>query len=213
MTPLETTLNLDNLRSRFRYDPHSGLIYRVKSGSWLCNIGKPTGKLCKDGYVRISINSTYFSAHRVAWALHHGAFPVQQIDHINRVRSDNRIVNLREVSMRENQTNKGRNIDLVGTTYLPSINKWQAQIKLGDRYRYLGTFGNQTDARCAYLAALAQAEAGRMTPDLIHDTALLTVSRWQRETTQERGNRLLWRDQAERWEANDNHQDLSLIHI
>lgn len=43
-----------------------------------------------------------------------------------------------------------------------------------------------------------------MTPDLIRDTALLTVSQWQRETTQERGSRLLYLDQARRWEANDN---------
>ncbi len=41
-------------------------------------------------------------------------------------------------------------------------------------------------------------------PDRIADEALLTVSRWQRETSQERGYRLLYRDQARRWEANDN---------
>lgn len=43
-----------------------------------------------------------------------------------------------------------------------------------------------------------------MTPDAIHDTALLTISAWQRETSQERANRLLWRDQAERWAGQDN---------
>jgi hypothetical protein len=41
-------------------------------------------------------------------------------------------------------------------------------------------------------------------PDHIADRALLTVSAWQRETPQQIANRLLWRDQAERWEANDN---------
>lgn len=43
-----------------------------------------------------------------------------------------------------------------------------------------------------------------LSPDAIHDTALLTVSAWQRETSQERANRLLWRDQAERWAGQDN---------
>lgn len=43
-----------------------------------------------------------------------------------------------------------------------------------------------------------------LSPDAIHDTALLTVSAWQRETTQERANRLLWRDQAERAERQFN---------
>lgn len=46
-----------------------------------------------------------------------------------------------------------------------------------------------------------------MTPDAIHDTVLLTISAWQRETTQQRANRLLWRDQAERWAQHDNNQD------
>jgi hypothetical protein len=44
-------------------------------------------------------------------------------------------------------------------------------------------------------------------PDHIADRALLTVSAWQRETPQQIANRLLYRDQARRWEANDNHQD------
>ncbi len=48
-----------------------------------------------------------------------------------------------------------------------------------------------------------------MTPDLIHDTALLTVSAWQREAlpTSDEAMLMLYRDQARRWEANDNHQD------
>lgn len=41
-------------------------------------------------------------------------------------------------------------------------------------------------------------------PDAISDAAILTISAWQRETTQERANRLLWRDQAERWAGQDN---------
>lgn len=43
-----------------------------------------------------------------------------------------------------------------------------------------------------------------MTPDSAHDFALLTVSAWQRETSQERGYRLLYRHQAERWAQQDN---------
>lgn len=43
-----------------------------------------------------------------------------------------------------------------------------------------------------------------LTPDLIHDTALLTISAWQRETSQQRANRLLYRDQARRWAQQDN---------
>jgi hypothetical protein len=48
-----------------------------------------------------------------------------------------------------------------------------------------------------------------LSPDLIHDTALLTISAWQREAlpTSDEAMLLLYRDQARRWEVNDNHQD------
>jgi hypothetical protein len=41
-------------------------------------------------------------------------------------------------------------------------------------------------------------------PDLIADQALVLTSQWQRETPQQIANRLLWRDQAERWAGQDN---------
>lgn len=46
-------------------------------------------------------------------------------------------------------------------------------------------------------------------PDAIHDTALLTISAWQRQAlpSMDEAMLLLYRDQARRWEANDNHQD------
>lgn len=43
-----------------------------------------------------------------------------------------------------------------------------------------------------------------LSPDAIHDTALLTISAWQRETSQQAANRLLYRDQARRWAQQDN---------
>lgn len=46
-----------------------------------------------------------------------------------------------------------------------------------------------------------------LSPDLIADQALILTSQWQRETSQERGNRLLYRDQARRWAQQGNNQD------
>ena len=62
----------------------------------------------KSGYIRINFKGNIVCAHRLAWVLHYGAWPVGVIDHINRDRADNRIVNLRDVTPTENARNKVR---------------------------------------------------------------------------------------------------------
>lgn len=74
--------------------------------------GKRAGKIGSRGYVtvglRINGSAISMAAHRIIWALHAGAWPTLQIDHINRVRDDNRIENLREVTPAENLQNSSR---------------------------------------------------------------------------------------------------------
>jgi hypothetical protein len=71
--------------------------------------GKPAGRKEPKGYVCVKFrnngNGVCISAHRIIWAMHHGAWPKLHLDHINRVRSDNRIENLREVTPAENAQN------------------------------------------------------------------------------------------------------------
>lgn len=63
------------------------------------------GSYDKDGYLIIKVKGKQFKAHRIVWLLHNGSFPKDEIDHINRVRNDNRIENLREVNRIENIKN------------------------------------------------------------------------------------------------------------
>lgn len=58
------------------------------------------------GYVIISINKQMFRAHRLAWLYVYGENPKNQIDHINGVRDDNRLENLRDTQQGENHKNK-----------------------------------------------------------------------------------------------------------
>jgi hypothetical protein len=58
-----------------------------------------------NGYIRFSLNSTDFYGHRLAWLYHYGEWPKQQIDHINGIRTDNRICNLRDVLEIHNHQN------------------------------------------------------------------------------------------------------------
>ena len=50
------------------------------------------------GYIQVKVSGVNYVGHRIAWALHYGSYPNGQIDHINHIRNDNRIVNLRDVS-------------------------------------------------------------------------------------------------------------------
>jgi hypothetical protein len=100
----------------FRYDPETGLVYRIKesirSNGWKHGQGlnKPISAKTECGYLRTRIThdkkSYEFLVHRIAWLLHTGKKPVKQIDHINGIRDDNRICNLREATNQENQWNR-----------------------------------------------------------------------------------------------------------
>lgn len=61
----------------------------------------------RKGYPKGTIFDATFRAHRVAWAIHYGAWPLDQLDHVNMDRSDNRIVNLREADNSQNNQNRG----------------------------------------------------------------------------------------------------------
>ena len=64
------------------------------------------GRKDKQGYVIIKIKTKQYKAHRLVFAYFNGRFPVKEIDHINRIRCDNRIENLREATRAENNRNK-----------------------------------------------------------------------------------------------------------
>ena len=58
------------------------------------------------GYYTLMLHGLKFKAHRVAYAIHHKKHPEFQIDHINGIKTDNRIENLRDVTNEENSKNR-----------------------------------------------------------------------------------------------------------
>lgn len=118
-------------------------------------IGTLAGCL-NNGYWIITINQKIYKAHRLAWLYIYGEWPKHNIDHINGVRSDNRIFNLRDATVRQNGQNRieHRNGKLVGASYDKKYKKWFSQIQIDKKQNYLGYFDTELEAHEAYIIAL-----------------------------------------------------------
>jgi hypothetical protein len=112
------------------------------------------GNIRDDEYQMIKVNGNLFLAHRLAWLLHYGEWPEDQIDHINNVREDNRIENLREATHSQNQRNKSSHKEssskYLGVSWHKATNKWQARIRVDGIQYHLGYFTVAEDAARAY---------------------------------------------------------------
>lgn len=112
--------------------------------------GKPALNAIHDqGYRRGSICGTSFFAHRIIWRMVTGIEP-EFIDHINGDRSDNRWINLRSVSKRENSMNcrlDKRNITgCHGVTWNMRKNRWQVRMTVSGKIKALGYFEDLDEA-------------------------------------------------------------------
>ena len=142
------------IKELFHYNEHTGDFTRlIKRGS--SHVGDIAGSITWNGYTSIYIDGKNYRAHQLAWLYVHGVWPDTDIDHINRNKSDNRIVNLRLASRSQNNINSGlhsHNTSGFRGVYA-SRNKWAAQIKLNGKKIYLGRFNTAEEAHQCYLAA------------------------------------------------------------
>lgn len=169
-------LTAARLRELLTYDPSTGAFtWRARTEATFPNAklrhlwnrkfaGKPARNSIH-GYVGIRIEGRLYLAHRVAWVLVHGEWPNSRIDHINGDKSDNRMVNLREVSAAMNAENRrsaraGARSGLLGVQWNDRLSKWQAAITVGGKRRHLGVFRSAPEAHEAYLAAKRHLHAG-----------------------------------------------------
>ena len=121
---------MQNVVKYLSYNKESGKLYWNGKKKWTKD-GQEAGCLAL-GYVRITVNKKSYPAHHLVWFMHHGNIP-NEIDHINHIKDDNRIENLREVSHSVNQKNhkkyKNNSSGQVGVSFHKVIKKWEARIQ------------------------------------------------------------------------------------
>ena len=152
IVPKTQSISVSRLKQEICYDAVTGDLSWARDGVRKKAGGK-TGSL-SHGYVCVHIDGVSFMAHRIAWALHYGEFPKKDLDHINGIKSDNRILNLRLASEVENgynipkkTTNKS---GFKGVYKCHQTGKWSAECVVNKRKHWLGRFDSAKDAGVAY---------------------------------------------------------------
>lgn len=151
----------DWFKDNLRYDPKTGDLWWTKQ-----NLGRgtprdlnsPAGHTNSDLYLLINVRlggyHRLFRLHRVAWFLYYGVWPKDHIDHINNIRDDNRIINLREATRSENGGNRkaqeGGTSQYKGVYWNKQSCKWTASIRVNRKPIYLGRYHKEEEAALAY---------------------------------------------------------------
>lgn len=145
------------LQQYLHYNPETGLFTWIKKKAAWQKAGSPAGSVHHEGYVVIGFNNKTYPAHRLAWLFIYGKFPKNEIDHINRIRTDNRIKNLRTVTTQQNQFNitKRNNTTskYIGVSWNNKLQKYISQIQINKQKIYLGMYDSEHDAHIAYQTA------------------------------------------------------------
>lgn len=147
------------LRKYFLYIPFTGeLIHKLPNGTNK-SIGDSFGHLGNHGYLCGNLGSKSYLVHRLIWMYLYGYFP-EQVDHINHIRTDNRIENLREVSNLENLKNtsvsKNSKTGINGVCLHKPTGKYRAYIMVNRKQIHLGLFDSIDEAHKARLEANIQ---------------------------------------------------------
>ena len=159
----KTNLTAELLRELLHYAPDTGDFTWKVDAAKSVKKGSAAGYVVVSGYLRITVRGGFFKAHRLAWLYVYGKFPDGIIDHINGIKLDNRISNLRDVSNSTNAENqkaahRGSRTGFLGVTW--SKGRYEAYIKVKKVGRYIGRYDTPEEAHEAYLAEKRRVHVG-----------------------------------------------------
>ena len=130
------------------------LIYKVRTASSIL-VGEKAGTFDAKGYRVVRLFNKQYKEHRVIFLMFNGFFP-KFIDHIDNVKSNNKIENLRACTKSENSLNtliRATNKSGVkGVCRHKPSGKWRAYIMLNYKQKHLGLFDDINEAESAVMA-------------------------------------------------------------
>ena len=159
MKLIQSKLDHAEVLRRLSYNPETGELRRRSMDRRGGNFGvdvRVAGNDKGNGYRQIGIMGEKHNAHRLIWFMHHREWPTKDIDHINGIRDDNRIANLRCVSRQLNLQNRhstcnGAEIPFLGVSKKGT--RFFSQIRANGQHKYLGTYDTPEQAHQAYVTA------------------------------------------------------------
>lgn len=159
----KSDLTAERLRELLHYDPDTGIFTWRVCPRHPRLVGKQAGGIVKHGYLVTAIDGTHYKCHRLVWLYVHSKWPPEHIDHINGIRSDNRLLNLRIASRAINNQNRRKPVTgsasgLLGVT--PYRNKWVAQISVNFMKIHIGVYKTPELAHAAYIEAKRRLHPG-----------------------------------------------------
>ena len=148
---------LNYLHENFNYIKDVGVFIRkVNASRGKAKAGDLAGRECL-GYRRIKIHGREYQVHRLVWLIENGSLPANPIDHIDGNKLNNRIENLRSVSIEENQQNQRRPHRSSTTGLLGAHHRakggFSSVISVKGKPVHLGLFKTAEEAHAEYLAA------------------------------------------------------------
>jgi hypothetical protein len=150
-------LTAQRLRELFSYDQTAGVFARLKQRG--PSQPGPIAPCCDShGYQVIRVDYRLYRAHRLAWLHTHGEWPEGDIDHIDGIRTNNAISNLRDVTRSENCQNlrasqAHNRLGSLGVSKASNSKVFRARIAINGKEIYLGCFKSVDEAQAAYIEA------------------------------------------------------------
>ena len=154
-------INQERLKELLHYDPDSGVFTRAKDLPNGKKAGQIAGHVNQKGYIDIRLDGKNYRAARLAFLYMTGEWPSEEVDHDNRVKTDNRWINLRGANRYQNAYNKfsarkakSGYAGVVKVKRKKTADRYRATIWANGVSSYLGTYATPEEAHNVYLSAV-----------------------------------------------------------
>lgn len=149
-------LTQEKLKALLHYDPETGVFTRLITVADNAKAGDEAGWIETAGYRMIRICGVTYKTHRLAWLFVHGKFPDSFLDHRDKNRANNQILNLREATPSMNSMYKGKlknnTSGFKGVYWVEKLKKFKVMCSVKTKQHYLGLFLTAEEASEVYQA-------------------------------------------------------------